>query len=330
MPPPLQIGISVDGSEAPSSLRALVEAADLASAANLWIATHLFYREPIASAAAALAHSSGLGTVLMAMSPYTVHPVYAATAAATLDEYFPGRVQLCFGVGAPAALEAVGVTAERPIETLRESIELARLLLSGQPVKFSGRRYRISGRLAIGAHPLPLWLAASGPQMLELAGERADGVVISAGTSPGFVGWCLELVRRGEERGGRAIKKAALVLCSVDKDAHRAHERVRRRLAYVLRGTHHARNLELAGTRLDQAALAEAFADENWQRVDALTSDDVVARHCASGTPDQARAALQNYRDAGLDEIVLYGMHDRAELEDVLAITRAQEASIGR
>jgi len=330
MTPPLQIGICVDGSDPPSSLRGLVEAADAAGAANLWIATHLFYREPIASAAVALAGSRRLGAVLMAMSPYTVHPVYAATAAATLDELFPGRVQLCFGVGAPAALEAAGVSAERPIETLRETIEVARMLLSGEPVKFSGRRYRISGQLVMGAHPLPLWLAASGPQMLELAGEKADGVVISAGTSPAFVGWCLDIVRRGEERGGKAIKKAALVLCSVDKDAHRAHDRVRRRLAYVLRGTHHARNLELAGTRLDQPALAAAFDDENWQRVDALTSDDVVARHCASGTPEQARAALQVYRDAGLDEIVLYGMHDRAELEDVLAITRPQGVAIGR
>lgn len=326
---PLRIGISVDGSDPPSLLRELVVAADVAGAANIWIATHLFYREPIACAAAALAASRSLGVVLMAMSPYTVHPVYAAMAAATLDEFFPGRVQLCFGVGAPPALEAAGVIAERPIETLRETIEVARLLLSGEPVRFAGRRYRVSGRLEMGAHRLPLWLAASGPQMLELAGETADGVVISAGTSPAFIAWCLELVRRGEKRAGRAVRKAALVLCSVDADAQRAHGRVRRRLAYILRGTHHARNLELAGTRLDQAALADAFAHEDWQRVETLTSDDVVTRHCASGAPAEARAMLQAYRGAGLDEIVLYGMHERAQLEDVLAVTRPQGAPIG-
>jgi 5,10-methylenetetrahydromethanopterin reductase len=209
----------------------------------------------------------------MAMSPYTVHPVYAAMAAATLDELFPGRVQLCFGVGAPGALEAVGITAPHPMETLREAIAVARLLLSGEPVTFSGRRYRVSGRLATGAHRLPVWLAASGPRMLELAGETADGVVISAGTAPPFIGWCLQSVRRGEERGTRPVRKAALVACSVDTDAHRAHERVRRRLAYILRGGHHARNLELAGTRLDQSALAEAFAQENHFRPEAYLVD---------------------------------------------------------
>jgi len=322
MTPPVQIGVSVDGSDPPASLRALVETADAAGAANLWIAAHLFNREPIASAAAALAASCNIGVVLMAISPYTVHPVYAAMAAATLDELFPGRVQLCFGVGAPGGLEAAGVIAERPIETLREAIEVARLLLSGEPVNFAGHRYRIKGRLAMGSHRLPLWLAGSGPRMLELAGEKADGVVVSAGASPAFIAWCLQSVRRGEERAGRAVKKAALVICSVDDDAHRAHDAVRRRLAYVLRGAHHARNLQLAGTRLDQVALAEAFTQENWPRVDALMSDDVVVGHGASGTPAQARARLEAYRDAGLDEIVAYGMHERRQIEDVLAMFR--------
>jgi len=177
---------------------------------------------------------------------------------------------------------------------------------------------------------VPLWLAASGPRMLELAGEKADGVVISAGTAPAFIGWCLDIVRRGEERGGRAVKKAALVVCSVDADAHRAHERVRRRLAYVLRGAHHAHNLELAGTRLDQAALADAFAHEDWQRVDALTTDDVITRHCASGTPAAASAMLNAYGEAGLDEIVVYGMHEPVQLEAVLAVVRPQGALTGR
>jgi 5,10-methylenetetrahydromethanopterin reductase len=330
MTPSLKIGFSVDGGDPPSTLRALVEAADAAGAVNLWLASHLFNRDPIASAATALAASRRLGVVLMAISPYTIHPVCAAMAAATLDELFPGRVQLCFGVGAPGALAAAGVSAEHPIQTLREAIGVARLLLSGEPVKFAGRRYHVSGRLALGAHPLPVWLAASGPRMLELAGETADGVVISAGTSPAFIAWCLDLVRRGEERGGRAVKKAALVVCSVDADAHRAHARVRRQLAYVLRGTHHARNLDLAGTGLDQAALARAFAREDWQRVDELTTDDVVMRHCASGTLEQASAMLRAYREAGLDEIVVYGMHERQQLQDVLAVMSPQRGCAGR
>lgn len=327
---PLHIAVSIDGSETPQTMRALVAAADVAGAANLWVAAHLFNRDPITLATVALSETSNLGIVLMAISPYTMHPVHAAMAAATLDEFFHGRVQLCFGVGAPGGLKAAGIAAERPIETLRETLDVTRELLSGEAVKYNGRRYRISGRLATSAHPLPLWLAASGPQMLELAGERADGVVISAATSPAFIRSCLDTVRRGEGREHRSIRKAALVVCSVDTEARRAHDRVRRSLAYVLRGAHHARNLELAGSRLDQNALAAAFAAEDWVRADELMTDDIVMRHSASGTPEQARAMLETYRSAGLDEIVLYGVHEDAQLQQALAMIGPQAAPTRR
>ena len=319
---PMRLGVSFDGSDPPEMLGSIVAEADAAGATNLWIASHLFYREPIACAAVTLSASRKIGVVLMAISPYTVHPVYATMAAATLDEFFPGRVQLCFGTGAPGALEAAGVVAEYPLETLREAIEVSRLLLSGQAVEYSGRRYQIFGRLAMGEHRLPLWLAASGPRMLELAGEKADGVVISAGASPEFIRWSLDHVRRGEKRAGRSIRKAALVLCSVDHDERVANDRLRRRLAYVLRGQHHARNLELAGTSLDQAALARAVGQEDWNRAEALITDEVLRRHCASGTPDQALKILSAYRMAGLDEIVAYGVQDGEQVKNVFAVMR--------
>jgi 5,10-methylenetetrahydromethanopterin reductase len=234
-------------------------------------------------------------------------------------------------MGAPRDLEAVGIVAEHPLRTLREALELSRLLLAGETVNFQGQRYHVAGRrLATGARRVPLWLAASGPQMLELAGEQADGVVISAGTSPAFIRWSLDHVRRGEERGRRSIKKAALVFCSVNRDERIANDRVRRRLAHVLRGQHHARNLELAGTKLDQAALAEAFAKEDWERVEALMTDDVLRRHCATGTPGQALAALSAYRSAGLDEIVIHGAQDSEQVESVLALMRSQSVAPSR
>ena len=59
----MQIGASVDGNEPPSLLRALTEAAEAAGAANLWLATHLFNREPIACAAAVLGQTRRLGVV---------------------------------------------------------------------------------------------------------------------------------------------------------------------------------------------------------------------------------------------------------------------------
>ena len=324
---PSEIGLSSDGSETPADLRTMVAIAEQGGASTLWLASHLFQREPIATAALALAATRNISIALMAMSPYSVHPLYATMAAATLDEHFPGRVKLCFGVGAPRDLEAAGLAAERPLRTLREAIAVARALLSGETCEFKGERFSLSGRrLANGARDIPIFLAASGPQMLELAGAAADGVLISAATSPAFIRWTLGLVRKGEDKAGRRIRKTALVYVSSDDDQTAARNRLRRTLGFILRGQHHAQNLALAGTSLDQAALAAAFAREDWATVDRLIDDEVVTHHSASGTPAQVKAALAAYESVGLDEIVASGVKDPVHLQKVFDALKPDRA----
>ena len=86
--------VALDGRETPDEARAFAALADAAGARSLWISCHLFQREPAVVAALTLAATRRLGASLMAISPYSVHPVYAAMTAATLDEQFPGRVHV--------------------------------------------------------------------------------------------------------------------------------------------------------------------------------------------------------------------------------------------
>jgi 5,10-methylenetetrahydromethanopterin reductase len=321
MPP--DVSVAFDGLEPPDVVRATARDAEAAGARSLWFAAHLFNREPIATVACALAATSRIKVALMALSPYTVHPVYAAMAAATLDEWFPGRVELCLGVGAPRDLEAAGVATPHPERTLRESLAIVRALLAGETVTHEGTQFHVQGRrLATGARTVPLILAASGPRMLALAGRAADGVLISAATSPEFIGWTLEQVSAGEQSGARRVRRIALVLVAMDVLPDRAHARLRRRLGFILRGGHHAPNLRLAGTTLDQAAVSDAYAQEDWARVDALVTDDVVRRHAASGTPVDVREALRRYRAIGLDEIVFSGVAGRTDLAAILDVAQ--------
>ena len=312
---PTGIGLSFEGNLAPAVLLEIAKAADQAGVGTLWAASHLFQREPIASAAMVLANTAKLRAALMAMSPYTVHPVYTAMAAATLDEWFPGRVTVCFGTGSPRDLASVGMEAAKPLRAISESMALTRALFSGESVQFRGQRFQVDGRrLSAGRRDIPIVLAASGPRMLELAGAEADGVLISAATSPEFVAWALGHVAAGEARTGRRVHRAALVYAAAaaDRDA------LRRNLAFILRGAHHAHNLALAGTKLDQAALADAFAREDWPAVGRLVDDTVLDNHTASGTPARVRVALARYEGAGLDEIVLSGVASGGALERLL------------
>jgi 5,10-methylenetetrahydromethanopterin reductase len=245
--------------------------------------------------------------------------VFIAMAAATLDEMYPGRVILCLGAGAPADLKAAGLEATRPLLSIGETVKICRALLAGEMADFQGQMFRVSGRrLANGGAEVPIVLAASRARMLKLAGRESDGVLISAATSPPFVKACL--AEAASTNPG--FRKVGIVYTKLGATEKEGIDPIRRPIGFVLRGAHHAENIRLSGARLDQAALAAAYAAENWTEVDRLVSDDVVRRHAACGTPDQVRAKLEEYRAIGLDEVVIGGMDDAPSIAAALAAVR--------
>ena len=269
----------------------------------------------------ALSATQRVTGALMSISPYVMHPVQVAMAAASLNEHFPGRICLCLGAGAPGDLDAAGVPRPKPVATLAESLEIAKSLLSGDVINHQGQQFRVTGRsLEVGPQVVPIVLAATGPRMLQLAGRHADGVLLSAATSVEFVRWSLGQVSASAET--RNVRRIGLVFASVDNDEGKAYKKLKRLLAFVLRGAHHEPNITMGGANLNRQALYEAVADNNWSRAVAMISDEVVARHSVSGTPDQVQARLEEYRAAGLDEVVVAGIDERSSLAATLAALR--------
>ena len=299
-------GIAMDGRAPIADIAAQAQAAESGGATTLWIACHLFLRDPVTTAALALAATRKIKIALMALSPYSTHPVYIAMAAASLDEMYPGRVILCVGSGAPADLKAAGIDSPKPLVAIGEAVKICRQLFAGEMADFHGQMFAVEGRrLVNGGRTIPIVLAASRPNMLRLAGRQADGVLISAATSPPFVKACLDQAGAGH--------KSCIVYTRLG-----AIDTVRRPIGFVLRGAHHAENIRLGGANLDQQALAAAYATENWGEVDRLVSDDVVRRHAACGTAAEVRARLDEYRAIGLDEVVLGGLDDAAAIAATL------------
>ena len=306
-----ELGLSIDGRAPLSEIEAQAQAAEAGGVSTLLIACHLFLRDPVTTAALALAATRKIKVALMAMSPYSTHPVYIAMAAASLDEKYPGRVILCLGAGAPADLKAAGIDSPRPLVAIGEAVKICRQLFAGEMADFQGRMFTVAGRrLANGGRHVPIVIAASRPNMLKLAGRQGDGVLISAATSPPFVKACLDQTGAG--------RKSCLVYTKLG-----ALDPIRRPIGFVLRGAHHAENIRLGGARLDQQVLAAAYAAENWSEVDRLVDDDVVRRHTACGTPQQVRDKLDEYRAIGLDEIVLGGIDDAASMTATLKAIKA-------
>jgi 5,10-methylenetetrahydromethanopterin reductase len=320
-----EFGIAMDGRAPITDIPAQARAAEQGGASTLWIACHLFLRDPITMAALALGATQRIKIALMAMSPYSMHPVLIAMAAAALDEMYPGRVILCLGVGAPADLLAAGVASPRPLKTIAEAVAICRSLLAGEMTDFQGEIFKVSGRrLANGPRQVPIVLAASRPNMLKLAGRISDGVLISAATSPPFVKACL--AQASGAAGGKPLRKLGIVYTRLGGSEKQAIDPIRRPIGFVLRGAHHAENIRLSGAKLDQMALAAAYAAENWSEVERLVSDDVVRRHAACGTPAQVKARLDEYRAFGLDEVILGGLDDVPSIETALAAAHGKGA----
>ncbi|TMJ24829.1 MAG: LLM class flavin-dependent oxidoreductase [Alphaproteobacteria bacterium] len=302
-----ELGLAIDGRAPLKDIAAQAQVAEAGGASTLWIACHLFLRDPVTTAALALAATKRIKVALMAMSPYSTHPVYIAMAAASLDEIHPGRVILCLGAGAPADLKAAGIDSAHPLVAIGEAVKICRQLFAGEMADVDGRMFKVDGN---GGRNIPLVIAASRPNMLKLAGRQTDGVLISAATSPPFVKACLEQAGAG--------RKSCIVSTRLGPP-----DAIRRPIGFVLRGAHHAENIRLGGASLDQQALAAAYAAENWAEVDRLVSDDVVRRHAACGTPQEVRARIDEYRAIGLDEVVLGGLDDASAIASTLkAINR--------
>lgn len=313
-----ELSISFDGRDPAEVVLAKTEVAMHRGASSIWLACHLFQRDPISTAGVLLSRFPGMKIVLVALSPYVLHPVYIAMAAATLNEFFPGRISLCLGVGAPADLANAGIASAAPLGTMREAIQVCRALFAGETVRIDGKRFQVRDQsLAAGRQDVAILLAASGPKMLRLAGSEADGVVLSAGTSVEFVGWCLEQVESGSV--SEIFQRHAFVYAAVSENANTAYDGVRRSLAHVLQGGHHARNLECAGNRLDQNKVSMAIAAGDMARAESYISDRIVETHSAAGSPEIFRSRLEAYRAVGIDNLVLSSVRTPEQVEAVLS-----------
>jgi 5,10-methylenetetrahydromethanopterin reductase len=177
-------------------------------------------------------------------NPLTRHPVTTASAILTLDEASNGRADLVAGTGYSSAY-IIGKKAAT-LATMRQATLLWRSIFQGQTTQLGG----LEITLPTPRTRLPIYLAATGPKMLEMAGEIADGVLISVGAAPGAVAWALECIEAGVQRAGRQrheVRRIVVVQAMVDDNKARAIDHMRPCAAGYYRHGHARDLLRLAG-----------------------------------------------------------------------------------
>jgi 5,10-methylenetetrahydromethanopterin reductase len=302
------VGVILGSALTPEQIPRAGELAEELGFAAAWISEDYFFTGGIASAATVLARTTQIDVGLGIVSALSRHPALLAMEISTLARMHPGRVIPAVGLGLPRWMAQMGLTPESSLAAVRAAVTNLRLLLSGQEVTtsdgpFSYDQIKLTHPLP-DAHP-PVWMGVSGPAMLRLAGEIADGVVISVMAGVHYIRWARERLAEGATRTGRdadAIAMNVFAFMSVDEDPARAKAAARHSLAYYLSGRPDGPVPGAYGITEELQRLAADGADAVEQRMPEQWVDDLAV----AGDPDECAAKIKRLLDAGADQVSLY------------------------
>lgn len=243
-------------------------------------------------------------------------PVVMAQLLATLDELTGGRMTLAPGACTKSHARVHALPAEvgaTPSEVLKEYVESIRLLLSGDRVSYHGKFINFDD-VGLGWKPIrpdvPIYVPATATVGLRLAGEVADGVVLNAVCSPEYTVNALKIIRESAEKVGRDFSKfevAQIINCSVEDDHKKALDAVRWEVATKLDPVQIS---FIAGPKMrvgepyirkeDIPLFEKAHAQGGMEGLIKAIPNSYVEGMTASGTPDEVKKRVQQYRDAGV------------------------------
>ncbi len=290
----------------------------------VWTANTLSARAPFIALALLARESSRIRLGPVAVSPFEQHPLKIASSLLTLNEFARGRANIVIG-GGGGTIIGMGLKPKRTsnyprmVRGVRECVELLRQAAAGKPMDYEGEMYQVHGYAPTWATDPPplLYVAANKPQMLRLAGEMADGVMLSDIDLP-FLGRTLMDLRRGLARGGRsrdALRVNNLIAWHVKADRKAAYTEARRTL--WVRGIWERARIEpyLSSAECDLVqkqlpAWQKAYAEGSpvipgvpQKIVDALVDNMTFTGDY--GDLERLTSKLVKFRDGGVDEVSL-------------------------
>ena len=175
---------------------------------GVWASNFPAQRDPFMALMPAALATREVRLGVMPYSPYEKHPVKLADSLLTLHDASNGRAMLLIGGLGKSAMRAMGLAPARRVTAVRDCVTILRGCASGQPFSHAGELYQ-AGHYHAPWSPQPgplLYVAANGPQMLALAGECADAVMLSDIVEPHVPG-VLQQIGAGCERAGRSLTR---------------------------------------------------------------------------------------------------------------------------
>lgn len=245
-----------------------------------------------------------LGTGVLPI--YSRTPAATAQTAATVDELSGGRMVLGIGVSHKVTVEAwYGQEIGRPVAEMREYAGAIRAMFSGEdPPAIEDAKWPTAFRfMGYDVRPdLPIYIAALSPNMLQLAGEIADGVLLWLCDPPYVRDVVIPEVTKGRERAGKSLDGFDIVPAvpsAVTADRAVTLDRLRSDLVTYLSLPFYRSMLERSGFGEEIAAFDAGMADGDVERAKSAMSEAMLDSLGGFGSADQVRGAVRRYLDAG-------------------------------
>ena len=306
----------------------------------LWVTdSHVLWNEcySLLGWLAGMSRSDTMRFGTMVTNPVSRDPITVASAFATLNQITGGRVECGLGRGD----SVVRVLNRRPgtVAATEAAAILIRELAGGRTAQVDESDVRLPW---VEPNRFPVYLAAYGPRMLEVAGGSGDGVIIEC-ADPTFISWALDHFRRSAHQAGRDPSQLSVIVSTatyISSDKAAARNKVRSLGALV--GNHIAEVMRNSGPDVfppEIRGMIERRGEYNYHQhavsgaahADYVT-DDVVDRLCIVGSSDECAQKLRELEALGVTHVNFYAQVDDFDAQmrtygrEVLPVMRAGAA----
>jgi 5,10-methylenetetrahydromethanopterin reductase len=282
-------------------LRVYAVTAESLGYSAVWLSEHFFNRSSVVASTYLALRTRTISIGLGVLNPYAFNPLTMAQFAASLTELAPGRVMLSIGAGDTIALGAMGYEQREPLKRVEDAVKIVRNLLTGEGSSGGARLdFRPRG-------PVPVYVAAQGRRMLELAGRIGDGVLVNSANLP-FLEESLKVVRQSASSSGRQrVDVEVEVLTSVHEDRSKAVKTVKPYAAVVLLGMPERWRERLGVGEELIARLREAVTRGEWLRIHELMPDDLALSLSLAGSGAEVAKSISELPLELMDGLVFGG-----------------------
>ena len=231
---------------------------------------------------------------------YSRSPAVIAMGAATVDTLSDGKLILGLGTSSLPIVETFhGYKFEKPVQRMKEYVEIIKLVLSGKQVNYAGKIFDLKN-FALLIKPkresIPIYLAAVNQKMVNLTWSIGDGVIFYLRP----LNEMKETITKMQSK--KKIDVTCQIITSISEDSDIAIIRAKKTLAfYVSVGKIYREFLAKNGFKNETSNIFDEFKKSELKSNYELVTDSMLQSLCIAGNPDECKKQLQNFRETGID-----------------------------